>query len=44
MQKDIYNKHINEIKKAKTKMHITVIRSKATVIPEIRLKEEHLKN
>ena len=44
MQKHIYNRYINKIKKAKTKIHITIIRCKATVTPEIKLKEEQLQN
>ena len=30
--------------KSKTKIHITVIRCKATITPEIKLKEEQLQN
>ena len=44
IQKHIYNGHINNIKKTKTKIHVTVIRCKATITPEIKLKEEHLQN
>ena len=44
MHKHIYNKHINEIKKAKTKIHITVISCETTITPEIKLKEEQLQN
>ena len=40
IQKNIYNGHINKMKKTKTKIHITVIRCNATVTPEIKLKEE----
>ena len=32
------------MKKSKTKIHITVIRCKATITPEIKLKEKQLKN
>ena len=32
------------MKKSKTKIHITVIRYKATITPEIKLKEEQLQN
>ena len=35
---------INKIKKTKSKIHITVIRCKATITPEIKLKEEQLQN
>ena len=42
IQKHIFNRYINKIKKAKTKIHITVIKCKATVIPEIKIKEEQL--
>ena len=44
IQKHIYNGHINKMKKSKTKIHITVIRCKATITPEIKLKEEQLQN
>ena len=44
IQKHIYNGHINKIKKSKTKIHITVIKCKATITPEIKLKEEQLQN
>ena len=44
IQKHIYNGHINKMKKSKTKIHITVIRCKATITPEIKLKEEQLTN
>ena len=44
VQKHIYNGHINKMKKNKTKIHITVIRCKATITPEIKLKEEQLQN
>ena len=40
----MYNGHINKMKKTKTKMYITVIRCKATITPEIKLKEERLQN
>ena len=40
IQKHIYNGHINKLKKTKTKIHITVIRWKATITPELKLKEE----
>ena len=36
--------HINKIKKVKTKIHIRVIRCKATITPEMKLKEEQLQN
>ena len=39
LQKQIYNRHINKMKKCKTKIYITVIRCKATITPEIKLKE-----
>ena len=42
--KHIYNRHIKKLKKAKTNIHITVTRCKATVTSEIKLKEEQLKN
>ena len=42
--KNMYNGHINKMKKTKTKMYITVIRCKATITPEIKLKEERLQN
>ena len=32
------------MKKSKTKIHITVIGCKATVTPELKLKEEQLQN
>ena len=32
------------MKKSKTEIRITVIRCKATITPEIKLKEEQLKN
>ena len=35
---------MKKIKKAKTKIHITVTRCKATVRSEIKLKEEQLQN
>ena len=38
--KHVYNRHINETKKAKTKIHKTIIRYNATVTPEVKLKEE----
>ena len=38
----ISNRHINKIKRTKTKIHITAIRCKATKTPEIKLKEEQL--
>ena len=41
---NIYSKHINKIKNAKTNMHKTSIRCKATVTPEMKLKEEQLQN
>ena len=41
IQKHIYNGHI---KKTKTKIHLTVIRCKATIPPEIKLEEEQLQN
>ena len=44
MKKHIQNGHINKMKKSKTKTHITVIRCKATITPEIKLKEEQLQN
>ena len=44
MQNHIYNGHINKIKISKTEMHITVIRCKATLTPEIKLKENKLQN
>ena len=44
IQKHIYNRHINKMKKSKTKIHITIIRCKATITPEIKLKEEQLQN
>ena len=44
IQKHIYNGHINKMKKAKTKIHITVIRCKTTITPDIKLKEEQLQN
>ena len=44
IQKHIYNGHINKMKKTKTKIHLTVIRCKATIPPEIKLKEEQLQN
>ena len=40
----MYNRRINKIKKAKTKLHKTVIIYKATVTPEIKFKEEQLQN
>ena len=42
IQKQICNGHINEVKKSKTKRHITVIKCKATITPEKKLKEEEL--
>ena len=44
IQKHIDNGHINKMKKSKTKIHITVIRCKATITPEIKSKEEKLQN
>ena len=44
IQKHIYNGHINKMKKTKTKIHVTVIKCKATIPPEIKLKEEQLQN
>ena len=44
IHKHIYNRHINKIKKTKTKIHITVISCKATITPETQLKEEQLQN
>ena len=44
MQKHIYNGHINKMEKSKTKIHITLINCKATITPEIKLKEEQLHN
>ena len=44
IQKHIYNGHINKMKKTKTKIHVAVIRSKATTTPETKLKEEQLQN
>ena len=32
------------MKKSKTKIHITVIKCKATITPEIKLKDEQLQN
>ena len=43
IQKSIYNVHINKMKKSKTKINIAVIRWKATITPEIKLKEEQYK-
>ena len=43
IHKHIYNRHINKIKKAKTKIHKTVISCEVTVTPEIQLKVEQLK-
>ena len=44
IQKRVYNGHINKMKKSKTKINITVNRCKATITPEIKLKEEKLQN
>ena len=44
IQKHIYNGHLNKMKKTKAKIHVTVIRCKATLRPEIKLKEEQLQN
>ena len=44
IHKHIYNRHMNKIKKVKTKIHKTVIKYNATVTPEIKLKEEQLQN
>ena len=44
IQKHIYNGHINEMQKNKTKIHITVIRRKATITSEMKLKKEQLQN
>ena len=44
IHKHIYNRHINKIKKTKAKIYIAVVRSKATITPEIKLKEEQLQN
>ena len=44
IQKHIYSGHINKIKKSKTKIHITVIKYKASITPETKLKEEKLQN
>ena len=41
---DTFTTHLNEIKKVETNIHKTVIRCKATVTPEIKLKEEQLTN
>ena len=43
IQKPYYNGHSSKIRKVKTKIHITVIRCKATITAEIKLKEEQLK-
>ena len=40
IHKHIYNRHINKIKKTETKIHLTAIRYKASITPEIKLKEE----
>ena len=39
-----HNGHINKMKKTKTKIHITVIRCKAAITPELKLKEGQLQN
>ena len=44
IQKYIYNGHVNKMKKRKTKIHITVIRFKATITSEIKLKGEQSEN
>ena len=44
IEKRIYNGQINKMKQGKIKIHITVIRCKATITPEIKLKEEQLQN
>ena len=44
IQKYIYNGHIKNMKKSKSKIYITVIRCKATIAPEIKLKEKQLQN
>ena len=44
IHKHICNRHINKIKKTKAKIHKTVVRCKATITPEIKLKEEQLQN
>ena len=44
IQKHIYNGHIDKMKKSKAKIHITVIKCKATITTEIKLKEEQLQN
>ena len=44
IQKHTYNEHIDKMKKTKTKIHITVIRCKAAITPEIKLKEEQLQS
>ena len=45
IHKHIYNRNINKkIRKAKTKIHITVIRCNASGTPEIKLKGEQSQN
>ena len=44
MHKHIYNRHINNIQKTKNKIYITVASCKATVTPQIKLKEKQLEN
>ena len=38
IHKHISNRHIKKIKKTKTEIHITVVRCKATIKPEIKIK------
>ena len=40
----IYNVHTNKMRANKTKIHITVISSKATITLEIKVKEKQLQN
>ena len=44
IHKHIDNRHINEIKKTKTKKHITVTKCKTAIALEIKLKEIQLQN
>lgn len=44
IQKHIYNGHLDKMKKTKTKIYVTITRCKATITPQIKLKQEELQN
>ena len=43
LNKHIYNRHINKIKKTKRKIHITVVSYNSTVTTEVKLKRSFTK-